>query len=494
MGRFLSTFFSVVAIPPDLAPSLITSHRSRYAEYLARNHSLAANGILLFSSSLSAGALAELVRARDPQVLDAVLSSKENRDAVLMSVLDYWTLCESDQRRLAQRRLPQNTANRLLSGPYTPATKSLAATYASPGPRLEWLSTLEADDAVMLTHLEALAPALARSPWSVIPVLLSRRSLRHLALHSSHDILKMAACWTELDEPDQVYALEYATSKNLYGSAADPVVGLLTQPALCPDLRRRLTAHQHRERHAPGLIERRRVSTATLWPYSFPEDALPLALRDDPRDLNNLLSQAARMMKFISNPQDQAGSISIYHELSLNPHLNQDQLERLLTGICFHPSMMFDSRSRPLAAALTRATSRLDPTASASEVVERLGLLRALSLSHVPQVLEDATVFPAVSTPRQKNVKWHYYEQPNDSVDALLQLSPAFLSESSTISTGAVEKLSPSFTDLLGDATNPLSIRAWTLFLGLCEGDPDVPLSTIVQSALRLTYAETVPA
>jgi hypothetical protein len=410
-----------------------------------------------------------------PEVLDAILATREKRDTVLRQLHNHWKLSHADQLRLVQRSISSEIADLLVDSDDTlPDVKAIAVLRSSSSRRARWIPRANLADADALYHLAALdSPS-----WlfeTLVPQLLLRPALRPSVLRSGLDQLPVAACWNELAPADQEYALELATKHRLTLRAGDPVLGMLAQPSLRSDLRTHLWDllvyhHQSAEAVSYGL----RPPGSSLYP------GVPLASVEDSALLDLLLDV------YSVTPTDALARVSwasVLHELSFNDHLSPTQLDRLIIALSLLASVFPYSRAYPLESDLVRLASALDPATHPTKTLQRFNVAET-TLRAIKSAAAPTPPPPAVSTLHRPAGRLNY--APAEDLDKTLARTPVKMDYLQ----GRIQQMAPAFLAALGDGSDELSVRSWMTFLGLLEGNPDVSVSSILATARRLAKME----
>jgi hypothetical protein len=486
--NFLKAFLSSVELPYPVAKTVVLTYASRYASDLAYNRSLGSLASPLVTSGIEADALAALISLGDLEVLDAVLASPEHRIQPLSAILNAFispgeggaTLSVTDQLRFTKRALPPTIAEEVLRMPFVKDAQSQAAAHAGVVAHAKWVLHAALSDEELFPHLENLAKKGANAFDTLVPLLQAHPDLRSKAVVSEVTRLFAAACWTELNEHDQIVAFETASASGDW-LAPDPVVGLLAQPALLPKIRdqlwSRLSSKQLVTAYQAGV---RRLGSASHF-------GVPI------RDLDE---QQATILMDLAAPipvgvEAQAASGSILVELSRNPSLSRGQWEWLAQALCQHAEVTNLDGSHADYDALIRVAGRLDPKAQPVRVLRLFGLnptvIRALT---DPSKIPYVTAEPEQSIPRYSRspLPAPYDKTSNESVDDILEMSIAGFFG---VATGRLRAASSVFTERLGDGTTERSLLSWTRFLALVGDDQMVPLKTVIDTAIHLAIAES---
>jgi hypothetical protein len=478
-GEFLSSFLTAVEIPPAIAQQVVATHAAKYADRLAFNQSLGDAAAPLAKYKMDVDAMASLVRMKNPVVLDAVLASREAREKVVSGIKQYWRLSPADQLRLADRPVSEYMARSIVTdASFSPQAKALVVARAPASVHVNWLYTSSLSDDEMFVHLERVAKKKDLLPSVIVPVLIARPALRERALHSKIETLKIAACWTELGPRLHNEAAAFALSGNLK-TTASPVIGLLAQPSFNYELRGQLARALTQAGKVAAVRAGVRLASSRL------HVARPLSLLNDRSDINAVLDAA-------SNPpalmHAQLVTASMLFELSRNPNLDRDHLERLMYAVCLHDAITASDRFSPLRHVLHPLAARLDPQVAPTDTLIRLGASdeSVKSLAVVPVTWTGADLKTAVSQEPYRNTA---VDTRRGGPEESLKRTIANLAGSTALLRG----LSGLFSDQLGDATSEVSAHAWMLFLALVAEDPDVPLGTVLASAKNLAAAEQVP-
>jgi predicted component of type VI protein secretion system len=490
-SSFLKNFFSVVKLPAATTPDVLAVYGRRYARSLANNPSISGFGAHLFSG-LSAYGIAELVSSGSPRALEAILSGTESRDTITQAVLEDWDLSKRDQLRLTKRPLAKKTATTIVRGPYVTPAKLAALPHASPDAQIEWVARHGSDQAAW-DALEVLAPVTKSLP-TLVACLLLRPKLRDRALASDCENLAVAACWTELPARIQPFAglLAISLAPRRYNTAFDPMVGLLNQPGLSPKVRASLITHLKAEKDRCIAENRNTIHTKSL-DLRLGHIGVPTRKCADPAHLDMLLKAASRSTGGSFNGRERAVTTTLLYDLSLNIHLSTEQIVRLAQLLCWHADLARGSHHQALRDALVRVSTKLNGITVPLNMPNRQ--LPAQVLHEIQEVLlppSPATRTASKYKTRAKALRYGVH-RGNETSSSLQSMTIKALGTTTLPSDPyepRLKTLSPVFARSLGDATTALSLRSWMLFLGLCENDPAVPLSSVLKSAKRLARAE----
>jgi hypothetical protein len=214
----------------------------------------------------------------------------------------------------------------------------------------------------------------------------------------------------------------------------------------------------------------------------------------DPAHLDRIIKAALRSTAGHLNARSLAVTTPLLYELSLNKYLSTEQLERVGKGLALHADLLGGIRDAALGEALARVTHRLvneHPHCALEGMhVDFASSLKDLGVANPTiQALTGSTERPKKSQPdklaaakRYRSV-WPLEHVKEDTVSFL---------GSREHHSEALRVASPYFTKRLGRGNDPLSIRKWMIFLGLCQDSPDIALNTVINTARALARAEQV--
>jgi hypothetical protein len=482
-NNFLTNFFSHAPLPPAVACEVATRYANRFGSSMVQNEAFVPAAAYLAKWAELATSPHRV--AMSPISRELMLQGARLSATVLSVALIAWDFSDQDILRFASRPLPSSVADQIVRGPYPPAAKAAALPKASPICRLEVLCAGPDHDATWACLLEVEESTRAtREILPLISALLSDATLRSRALYSGNQRIAVAACWTELSDDLIPVAVEFATTAQWYGKAADPVVGLLNQLSLDPLARELLDTHLFREKErTPGNSIYRKGLGRSRLPYGP-------RVRDRRYDdeIEWLLRAAGRSTRGNIVTREKYVTLPLLYELSLSTHLNIPQRCRLASLIANHVEF------RP-GSLLARALDRILPDILDFDPEFTL---QVPSFRHTTlyEALRDATPPDDVAL---RTVRRHLNGHQPDVVSYA-----APLTVEKTIRDLGYPEFSPLARDLsvdystavslalvaLGSGDTPRSIDAWLIFFGLAEGDPAISLEEVLDTAARLAVAQ----
>lgn len=230
---------ATLRFPAALASYLIDRLANTERDALSHNYELGPDMARLITKNVSADAAGSLAAAPYPEVLDAILSSRESRVGVLESLHHAWRLSDADQLRFVNRALKDVTADMVLRSPaYTFAAQSIAARRASASAVSSWLNGVDVPDD-LLTPVALDITSRSRVDLGPLTQLLYVRPALRDGFAASTDALGLSAlAWMPLNKLYEHHLYENTREDNSHQRFI--ATGLLFQPALDRAIRREL--------------------------------------------------------------------------------------------------------------------------------------------------------------------------------------------------------------------------------------------------------------
>jgi hypothetical protein len=462
-------------MPPAVAEMVLLEYGTRFQSELALNRSMERHGSELLRG-LRASATAGVVRHGNPEVLEAVLSGKESREMVLLAVASYYDLSVADQRRLVGRGVGQKVATDIVRRAFDRDVQRSVLERVPASVRLEWVTRYGTAEEVW----EILTSEVALTDSSVVAALLVHKQLRSRALHCGVAHLVRGACWCEVEPGDQELAVGAAVGLLEFNTVFDPVVGLLNQPGLGLDLRQVLLARMKAE----GELVQRGVRTIGVTIKGFSWHG-PISSCDDTVELDNLVRIATRRSRGGTNSRMRAVTLPLLYETAHNRHLSHSNLQALSRTLCWRASVFQTPHDPALLQATAAVLQQLSPDDPGKVV-------RAMTIGTPNSALLEAVgawVVPLTTRVAEAKAIHERYETRHEVITGT---SVAMLGGEHDAMQGRMRGAGEATAAVLGDGSDPSSLRRWQVFLGLVIDDPDVPLSTILSGAIYLVRGEEV--
>jgi hypothetical protein len=472
-SSLLNRVFAWADLPAALHDEVLSTYAQTYANDLALNHSLGDNAARLLTSKLGIDATVALIKSANAAVLDTWLDSSDAREKSVGTILDWWALSTTDQRRFLRRNLSSEQAMSCLRHQdLTPETRLALAKIAAPKSLNDWLgwAPLPADEAfecleLLSYHAEVFA--------TVVPLLVAHPELRARALRSNCAVLRRSACWTVLSGEDQLLAVELAHDEVVSRYDGNHAIGLLVQPYLVPGLREQLWEFviSHGLKH--DAIELGARPLGSRLHVDKPLHELSGSVIDELLDAYTVAP---------ADSHARVASSAILVELSHNPNLTPDQFDRVVLGLVHASEDDYNARLPLILPRLRELAARIDPDAPhLSWALRNFPRSRTLveQLDTLPSTLAPP---PEISTAKKPPEFDLEYATP--TVDSVLERFPALVGKS------ALQRHHHLLIDELGDATTKQGRSTWINLFSLLATDQEVPFGEILHTARLLAAAD----
>jgi hypothetical protein len=476
--RELDIVLRGAGFPESVATYVVETYKGRYGNALAVNRGLGSARKGLVGTKLEANSMKEMLLSGSTEIVDRILSTRESRDVAVHGIATRYALCYEDQLRLVSRALSPRMADYLLRiHELSDEAEKVVAHRASEKVLASWLDCHDdMRDDMLFPYLQRFHSHNLLVNM-VIPTLSARRGLRSRALFEGPDVLRAAACWTELETWEWESAATFASGYRDDLCSLDPILGLLSQPS-CP--------HEIRERLLSSLTERQLKS---MRHHGFDrEDRVyvegPIRDIEDRGLLDNLLVAYSDKHTW---ELSQVARRGVLMEISWNKSLSNEQKEKLARVLCTQMASLSFFKNRTLLGALTRSVGELTDNTRASLARYGMSPYAIKQLENGAGGTTARMVLPEVTAWRGPMIEPAPTWGSSNYTDRCLSQLESIEVEKNR---GVLASLSRSFRKELGDGDRPASLAAWRIFLGLVEHGPDAPTRTLLESARLLGAIE----
>jgi len=480
---------------PDTVLDVLVEHLGRdCVDSICLNRELGSYAVKLLSNKPSATAVRDLAYRNDPAFVDAILDTRERRDSVLAMLRSHWALPIEYQMRFVKRSLSSSLANEVLEDQnFCDAAKQIAAKRADSSVATTWLLESSLGDQEIFDDFLA---RLAKNPHGLeqemLCLLALRPALRHQAANSTYESVKTAACWVEITDPaDQETLAAFALEQHAKRTYR-PLVGLIGQASLRPELRERLWQELGHiapisQENNPALVQIYQLATprssASLWP------TVPVA---EVSDLAQLEMLAAYANISSSTWSVRYRQVSLLTELSRNAHLTEELRFRVMSQALALREGIHGSLTEALDQVVETAAAQLaTEEVNAAAVVNKIGYAygyhqtkrtRESRAAQVTRILElEKPNCGNGPTPTRRAAVPEGWSLESSQSGSLSPSNVSLYSE-----TRAAD-LTAYLTTRLGDATTSLSQHAWRYFANMLPNVPrEETFASLTESALLM--------
>jgi len=487
MPTWLSSALERLPLPEQVTAALI-ERTPRHHDALAKNPAIGTLAATLATKKLCAQSMGEIACSDHPEVLDAILSTRERRDGVLATLLSYWRLGASDQLRFVNRSLSESIANQVLTSDRFGHDAKLVAHRRASLPTVEtWLLTSALSDQKIFDLLSAYRAKRPSDLSSTTLALASARpGLRHLLANATVPCLIEAACYAPINSvEDQRRVVEFVTN-NSNSVMVSSFVALLLQPSLDRDLRYelwQLLDELPSNSYQSVRYECYRYGVAT--PEADIHVGRPLGSVTDNSVVEKILtSQVVAQRGYQDVNYLRAG---VLFDLCGNPHLDADTKQRLLVqAVSLFEESTFRNIDGLATAVASLASSLADDQKHCHRMLRLAGSwhgfdtsLEARSRRQANQAASAAKTTSERSGAYGRDVlvaKLGTYGEPEKE-------SP---SRTSWYRNDEICHLAAYLTGRLGDGSTSDSLDAWFLFFDMGEQTPTASFEQLADTALRM--------